>query len=308
MKFWARTVPDDSRRTQDEYVSPMAVLERLPAWATTGVGSLPHTEGRTAAAQAVKAYDLPFCPQLPRLEGDMVAEWLGADPARCGWSPDRDRQRPRGWEWLLRQLTLRPPAHGIVKLQVTGPLTLARALDEHAPVGLAREIAVWLAANVAEQVDVLADRGLDALLVIDEPTLSAVAAVAAEGVEAAWGPLRVVAPAWGVHLCCAVPWDVVERAAPDVVSFDLTLGLDDDGAGAVRRLVAGGTRIAWGVVAPHRPDTDTDAADVLNAAIARTGVAGTSSLLTPTCGTGRMAPRREVAVSGVLAGLARACR
>jgi methionine synthase II (cobalamin-independent) len=281
------------------------VLDRLPAWATTGVGSLPYTEGRTAAGQAVKAYDLPFCPQLPRLEGDMVAEWLGADPARCGWSPDRDRQRPRGWEWLLRQLTLRPPSHGIVKLQVTGPLTLARALDERAPIELAREIAVWLAANVAEQVDVLADRGLDALLVIDEPTLSA---AAADGVEAAWDALRVAAPAWGLHVCCAVPWDIIERAAPDVLSFDLTLGLDGGGADAVGRLVAGGSRIAWGVVAPHRPEADVEVAGLLDAAIARTGVAGTMSLLTPTCGTGRMAPRREVAVSAALADLARARR
>jgi hypothetical protein len=195
MKFWARTVPDDSSVTQDEYVSRMGVLERLPAWATTGVGSLPYTEGRTAAGQAVKAYDLPFCPQLPRLEGDMVAEWLGADPARCG-----------------------------------------------------------------------------------------------------------------VHLCCAVPWDVVQRAAPDVLSFDLTLGLEDGGAEAVRRLVAGGTRIAWGVLAPHLPDADADAAGLLDVAIARTGVAPTMSLLTPTCGTGRMAPRREVAVSTALGELARAGR
>ena len=283
----------------------MGVLDRLPAWATTGVGSLPYTEGRTAATQAVKAYTLPFCPQLPRLEGDMVAEWLGADPARCGWSPDRDRQRPRGWEWLLRQLTLRPPAHGIVKLQVTGPLTLARALDERAPLALAREIATWLAANVAKQVDVLAARGLDALLVVDEPAL---AAVAAPGAEEAWDPLARTAAAWGLHVCGAVPWDVVERAAPDVLSFDLTLGLDRRGADAVRRLATRGTRIAWGVVAPHRPDTDAGAAGLLAAALARTDVPGEKSLLTPTCGTGRMTPRREVAVAVAVGELAHARR
>ena len=74
------------------------------------------------------------------------------------------------------------------------------------------------------------------------------------------------------------------------------------------RLVAGGSRIAWGVVAPHQPDADVEVAGVLDAAIARTGVAGTMSLLTPTCGTGRMEPRREVAVSAALADLARARR
>ncbi|HET6508060.1 MAG TPA: hypothetical protein VFG42_14815 [Baekduia sp.] len=279
------------------------MLERLPAWATTGVGSLPYTEGAKAAAQAVKAYNLPFCPQLPRLEGDMVAEWLGADPAGCGWSPDRDRQRPRAWEWLLRELRMRPPEHGIVKLQVTGPLTLARALDD---ASLAPSIAAWLASNVAEQVEVLAARGLDALLVVDEPGLGALAH--GPDVDRAWDPLRAVAAAWGLHVCSAVPWDVVERAAPDLISFDLRLGLDDAGAAAIARLAARGTRIAWGVLAPHVPDTDVEAAGVLDAALEGTGVGGERSLLTPTCGTGRMAPRREVAVAVALGELAHARR
>jgi hypothetical protein len=283
----------------------MGVLERLPAWATTGVGSLPYTEGQKAASQAVKAYNLPFCPQLPRLEGDMVAEWLGADPARCGWAPDRDRRRPRAWEWLLRELRLRPPAHGVVKLQVTGPLTLARALEDPS---LAGAIASWLASNVAEQVAVLAERDLDALLVVDEPGLGALAHGPADAVAHAWDPLRAVVPAWGLHVCSAVPWDVVEAAAPDLISFDLRLGLDDAACAAIARLATRGTRIAWGVIAPHEPDTDAEAAPLLDAALARTGVPAEKSLLTGTCGTGRMAPRREVAVSVALDRLAYARR
>jgi hypothetical protein len=281
-----------------------SVLDRLPAWSTTGVGSLPYTEGAKGAAQAVKAYDLPFCPQLPRLEGDMVAEWLGADPARCGWAPDRDRQRPRAWEWLLRQLRVRPPRHGVVKLQVTGPLTLARALGD---AGLADAIAAWLASNVAEQVTVLRDSyALDTLLVVDEPGLGALASGAAAA--HAWDPLRAVATAWGLHVCSAVPWDVVEAAAPDLISFDLRLGLTDDGAAAISRLAAHGTHIAWGLIAPHEPGTDAEAPALLDSALARTGVPGTNSLLTPTCGTGRMAPRRETAIATALGHLADARR
>ena len=95
----------------------------------------------------------------------MVAEWLGADPRRCGWSPDRDRERPRAWERLLRELMLAPPAHDVVKLQVTGPLTLAVALERGAGRGpgdaaLRREVAAWLAANVAGQVAALRERWL----------------------------------------------------------------------------------------------------------------------------------------------------
>lgn len=279
----------------------MSVLDRLPAWTTTGIGSLPCDATAAAAAHATTAYGLPFCPQLPALDGDMVAEWLGADPARCGWSRDRDRRRPRAWDDVLAHLARRPPAHGLVKLQVTGPLTLARALEARQTVALAREIAAWLAANVAEQVAVLAGRGLDAVLVIDEPAL---AAVARDDADRAWDPLRAVAPAWGLHVCCAVPWDLVARAAPDLLSFDLTLGFDRTAARAARRLAAAGTHLAWGVFAPHEPASDGDAAALLDAALALTGAAGERSLLTPTCGSGLVSPAREAALAAALDALA----
>ena len=69
------------------------------------MGSLPHDDVAAAVEHVTTAYDVPFCPQLPRLEGDMVTEWLGADPRRCGWSPDRDRERPRAWDALLARLS-----------------------------------------------------------------------------------------------------------------------------------------------------------------------------------------------------------
>jgi hypothetical protein len=47
----------------------VSVLDRLPPWSTTGVGSLPYTDATIAVARSVRGYDLPFCPQLPRLEG-----------------------------------------------------------------------------------------------------------------------------------------------------------------------------------------------------------------------------------------------
>lgn len=280
----------------------MGVLERLPAWATTGVGSLPFTEGRRAAAHAVRAYDLPFCPQLPRLEGDMVAEWLGADPRRCGWSPERDGRRPRAWAWLLRELGRRPPAHGLVKLQVTGPLTLAWALGD---LSLAPAVGAWLAANVAEQSAALAERGLDALVVVDEPALSALPALREP--ERAWDPLRTAGAVWGLHLCCAVPWELVDRAAPDVLSFDLAHArVDARGAAALERLAARGGRAALGVLAPHLPETARDA----ERRLADLGalVPGGQALLTASCGTGRVAPARELELAATLRRLARAAR
>src|SRR3954469_16967601 len=216
-----------SRRPQH---ASARVLDRLPAWATPGVGSLPHTFPDHAAAHVVGEYDLPFCPQLPRLEGDMVGEWLGADPLRCGWTPERDRERPAAWDAFLAALARRPPAHGVVKLQVTGPVTLGRALepDDRRAAVLAREIAAWLAANAAGQVAALRARGLDALLVVDEPALASRPAP-----ETGWDPLRAVAPAGGLHLCCAVPWETVDRTAPDVLSFDLAVNAIDRRAARV---------------------------------------------------------------------------
>lgn len=289
------------------------MLERLPAWATTGVGSLPFTDPQEAAAHAVAAYDLPFCPQLPLLEGDMVAEWLGADPRRCGWSPERDCERPRAWDAWLAALAAAPPAHRVVKLQVTGPTTLACALmraggepparrDAQA---LAGELAAWLAANAAAQVRALAERGLDALLVVDEPALHH---FGLRGVERAWEPLRAVAPAWGLHLCCGVPWDVVERAAPDLLSFDLAADpLHHGSLLALERLRARGTTIAWGALAAHRREDAGAALARLRAAGACDADGRPPGVLTASCGTGRLLVGRERGLAAELRALRRAC-
>ena len=104
-----------------------SLLERLPPLATTGIGSLPFTRPVDAATHVFSVYELPFCPQLPRAYGDMITKWLGADPGRCGWAPDRDRQLPAAWDAFILELVGRPPVHGLVKLQVIGPVTLAMA-------------------------------------------------------------------------------------------------------------------------------------------------------------------------------------
>lgn len=299
-------------------------LAALPPCATTGVGSLPLEDVGRAVDHACGAYDVPFCPQLPELDGDMVREWLGADPARCGWSADRDRERPRAWDGFLERMRSRPPAHGVVKLQATGPLTLAMALE--APDGngarpevvrLAVEVAAWLATNVAGQVRALTERGLLPVLVVDEPALQAVAPSALDATRA-WDPLRVVSPCWGLHVCCAVPWPLVDRAEPDVVSFDLARhGLDSRATASVARLLRRGSRIAWGAVAVDgsRGEGPADGARRLAGAVAalrdhgidpEAALAG--SLLTPACGTGPATPDRERRIASTLRTVAHAGR
>ncbi|HVW46629.1 MAG TPA: hypothetical protein VHA76_06230 [Solirubrobacterales bacterium] len=284
----------------------MRVLDRLPAWTTTGVGSLPFADPAEAAAHATGAYGLPFCPQLPRLEGDMISEWLGADPGRCGWSPGRDRERPRAWDAFVAELRRWPARHRLVKLQVTGPATLACALEREAggrpsrsaALDLAGEIARWLAANAAGQVARLADLNLDAVLVIDEPAL---AVFGTDGVEGAWEPLRSAAPAWGLHLCCHVPWDVVERAGPDLLSFDLALDRIDDEAGAALRLLADrGAWIAWGALRVASTERAGDARRRVGEALAAIEIDPARSLLTASCGSGRVSPGREREIAAEL--------
>jgi hypothetical protein len=270
----------------------MSSLDRLPALATCGVGSLPFARATSAARHAVRAYDLPFCPQLPRLDGDMIHEWLGDDPGRCGWGSDRDRQLPAAWDAFVHELTANPPEHRLAKLQVTGPVTLAAALEQsagrpgHGAADLAHEVAIWLAANVAEQVAGLTDIGLDVLLMVDEPGLAGTGLTDTH----VWDPLRMTP--WGLHICGVVPWRLVQDLEPDVLSYDVVrYGVPPE----VHGLIARGTRIAWGVIDPVQ-------------LASATGFPLERSLLTPTCGTGRLSVERELLVAATLAELASSLR
>ena len=273
-----------------------SALDRLPPLATTGVGSLPFDDPAAAVRHAARAYDLPFCPQLPALDGDMVREWLGGDPRRCGWSPERDRQRPAAWDAFTGLLAAQPPAHGLVKLQVTGPVTLAVALGG---TDLAGDIAQWLAVSVTAQVERLRALGVDAVVVVDEPGLGGQGRL---GIGV-WDRLRDTgAVAWGLHVCGAVPWALVDADDADVHSFDRR---------ALRRLLRRGGRVAWGALDPVAPGTSGDAAGLVAAALHAIAGAGLEldavaarSLLTPACGTGRLTPAAERLLAAGIAGAA----
>lgn len=285
-----------------------SALDRLPALATTGVGSLPFDDPAAAVRHAARAYDVPFCPQLPALDGDMVHEWLGGDPRRCGWSPGRDRQRPAAWDAFTALVAAEPPAHRLVKLQVTGPVTLAVALDR-AATGLAQEIAQWLAVSAEAQVARLRALGVHTVLVVDEPGLAGQGRMGL-GV---WDRLRDTgAAAWGLHVCGPVPWALVDAVDADLLSFDVTrTPLEPHARRAVRRLLRRGGRVAWGALDPVHPGGSGDVAGLVAAAlhaVAGDGLAieavAARSLLTPACGTGRLTPGEERLLAAGLAGAA----
>ena len=275
-----------------------SMLTRLAPLTTTGVGSLPFTRPGEAARHAIAAYELPFCPQLPRAYGDMVQEWLGGDPDRCGWAPDRDRQLPAAWDDLVLGLEHDPPSHGVIKLQVTGPLTLAMALERwfgaagmrrrgsgarHRRTGRRRPSATSASAG---------ELGLTALVIVDEPGLLAAQQLARPRRSGTRFGRR--APAWGLHVCGEVPWRLVDAAEPDVISYDLVRsGCGRVAQRVIRRLMRRGGRIIWGVVDPvaveravngHRPRVRRGARG------RRPPVARRSTCLTRHCCQARAAP------------------
>jgi hypothetical protein len=285
-----------------------SMLSRLAPLTITGVGSLPFTHPAEAARHAVCAYELPFCPQLPRAHGDMVTQWLGADPRRCGWAPDRDRQLPAAWDDFMLGLERHPPSHGTVKLQVTGPLTLAIALEPAAAnltgvAAMAGEVSLWLAAAVSDRVRALAELGLAALVMIDEPGL--MAAQRAGAVPAVWDALRAAAPAWGLHVCGEVPWRLLDAAEPDVISFDLTrFGCGPAAQRVIQRLMRRGGRIMWGALDPAAVEPSSCAAARVRAAARavagrrwRTADVLDASLLSGGCGTGGVTVEDEYEVA-----------
>lgn len=280
-----------------------ALLARLPAHATTGIGSLPFEDPAEAVAHVWQSYDVPFAPHLPALEGDGTRHpgWS----RRCGWSPDRERRRPLCWPEVLRAVEAVPPAHGIVKLQVVGPCTMAFRLARRARGRgidrLAWELGELLAANVAGCVSELRDRGAETLLVVDEPGLDATAGTGLDH-RAAWKPLRSVAGAWGLHVCCRPPWSVLADARADVLFVDLrTHRLGMEGSEAVAGLVGRAGRIGLGVL-PLARRYHTAAAGAYAAVRAVTSLAGVeldaatiaaSSFVTSVCGSGGSSPAVE---------------
>jgi hypothetical protein len=273
--------------------------------ATTGTGSLPFADVATAVRHAVRAYEVPFCPQLPVHDGDMVREWLGADPRRCGWSAGRDRERPVAWEAFLAACE----AHRrtLVKLQVAGPVTLAVALERavgRAGQGsmvreLAADVALWVAVNVAGQVRELAERGIEAVLLVDEPGLASAGLDSRSDDDVhVWDPLRNTgAVTWGLHVCGPVPWPLVRAVGPGLLSFDAVRYVPEP------ETLATDMRIAWGVVDPVTPEDAVTVAARVRACLAAGGKPedmARRSLLTPTCGTGRLSPARERLVAAVL--------
>ncbi len=236
-----------------------------PSPLASGIGSMPGSDvGEALRIVLGEIGDLPFLPELPargpsagmvgRTLG-MVQE-LGADLQPVGWrltdTAGRDQLRARsllGHDLdVLEELA--GSHHGRLKVQVTGPWTLAgtverprgdKVLSDH---GARRDLAQALAEAVARHVEDVRRRVPAATVVVqvDEPLLPDVLAgriPTASGFgrhRSVQEPEAVRALGWvieaahgagaesAVHCCAAdVPLSTLQQTSAGAVSFDISL-------------------------------------------------------------------------------------
>jgi len=304
----------------------------------TGLGSWPGTTTEEYA-EAVRVVlgempDLPYLPELPGrgAHADMVGRTLalvadlGFDLQPAGWrltdASGIDHRRARSL--LAQDLDqLEEQAqdfHGVLKVQLTGPWTLAAAVEKPrgdkvlADHGARRDLAQALAEGVAGH---LADvrRRVDAehvVVQVDEPGLPAVLAGSVP-TASGFGKHRAVHPPeasdtlggvleragtepW-VHGCApGMPWRLLRGAGARGLSGDLSVLAADD-LDVFAEALEAGERVALGVVPATDPVTEPSESAVTDRVLRLLDVLGldpdaVSGLLvvTPTCGLAGASP------------------
>jgi methionine synthase II (cobalamin-independent) len=229
------------------------------------MGSLPGEDMRKWVNRVLEVVSIPFLPELPaRPYGDMVSRAAGLltqlalDLQPAGWrltggtDPRASLDQRRARSLLLQDLDileeLADGYTGPLKLQVTGPWTLAATVELPrgdkvlADYGARRDLAETLAYGLQEHVAEVRRRipGAELVVQLDEPALPAVLAGAVP-TASGWskhrsvdGPgavdllsrvVEAVAPAITLVHCCAArpPIEVFRKAGADGIAVDLAL-------------------------------------------------------------------------------------
>ncbi|MEU4195817.1 methionine synthase vitamin-B12 independent [Kribbella sp. NPDC026611] len=226
---------------------------------TTGLGSLPGDDIREWIHAVLDLVDIPFLPELPaRPYGDMLSRSvavlteLAADLQPAGWrltgggdaraSLDQRRARALLQEDLDVLEEYADGYTGPLKVQVTGPWTLAATLERPrgdkvlADHGARRDLAQALADGVLQHLAEVRKRvpGADVVLQLDEPGLPAVLAGAVP-TASGWskhrsvdgpGAVELLSPfPTAVYHCCAArpPIEVFTKAGASGVAVDVSL-------------------------------------------------------------------------------------
>jgi methionine synthase II (cobalamin-independent) len=255
------------------------------AWrpgAATGVGSLPHRSVHDAAAFALREYDLPAIPTLPRrspAEGMIAQALAGITGVTLGQygsiAIDADHLDPEapvatdlghdaygGLRAFLATAAARQ-LRGPVKWQFTGPVTLGAALTrvgvpaERAFAVAARAVRAHLAA-ITEAV-AAALPASPQLVWLDEPWMGDLMSPgfpiapdpAIDLLSTAMAILEPTATV-GVHCCADADVASLLAAGPAMLSIPLDARLVDV-AGYLGRFLEDGGVVAWGAVATDGP-------------------------------------------------------
>ncbi|CAN5695940.1 MAG: hypothetical protein ACR2JF_16530 [Iamia sp.] len=251
----------------------------------TGIGSLPHDEP-SAAVEFVLEHlpELPAAPSLPARDPreSMLAQaaWgitgvdvaadgsLAVDPARLDPAAPLHDDGLTGAPFVTLQTFLSAVAGrtGAIKVQTTGPVTLACSLvAEGADPTVAAAVAgAAVRARAVALVDAVAAVAPDAPVVafLDEPGLvggpppelghpDAVVDLVSSAM-AAWETRAIT----GIHCCGPTDWATLLQAGPRILSAPVGADLHL-GAGALAAFLERDGWIAWGAVPTDRPLGDS---------------------------------------------------
>ena len=297
----------------------------------TGVGSMPHTNPRTAAEAVVKTLpELPFWPQLPNrspLE-QMAAQFLSEVPSASVTDdavlipelPEGDVSSaigPQRVPGLYSMIDARAKNPKGIKGQVTGPITLGALVRLHGGIRAidSREGREWLAEHIGRvaqwQEHFLSQINPQTLVFIDEPYL--LQAIAEEWVSlqeihdliaTCAGHLTGLV---GLHCCATPPWSFLVELPVKVLSFDayrysatMFSAVDQ-----IKAFLDKGGSIAWGVVPSESyslghtsPPELCALLDHVWRTLAEKGIPMNQlvrqSMITPSCGLARLTPDESI--------------
>ncbi len=240
-----------------------------------------------------------------------------------------------GFHGLLRRLQKQGGKRAWLKAQTTGPVSFALTIVDENKRALwyneeFRDVVIkTMAMKCRWQLQTLKPYAENLICFIDEPILSAFGSstyvsVRRDDVVAAINECVVAVKAEGglagVHCCGNTEWTILIDAGVDIVNFDAfgfgqTIAMYAD---AVKRHLEAGGMLAWGVVptsAAIREQTpETLAAkleqvmDNLAAKGIDKGLIVRQALITPSCGTGSMAPADAERVFDTTAALSQLLR
>jgi len=222
------------------------------------------------------------------------------------------------------------PGYPVLKGHITGPLTFTLGLTDRQkkPVFFdeeRRELALSLLKGKALwQIKTLGKYAQQVIIFVDEPILSALGTSAYLGVsdDEAARLLRETADAIrsagalsAIHCCSKAHWPLVVASGVDILNFDAfdyaeSLNLFPEEVG---QFIAGGGRVAWGVVPTTEAIGTTDLDEVTRklanglAIMEGLGIppeqVRSRSLLTPSCGAGSLTIPEAEKVFGLLKAL-----